>query len=242
MAAESKTDAFGQLNRSEPLHLRVASRIAREIEGGSFKPGDKLPSEHELARVFDVSRNVIREAIACLRSDGVVDSRQGVGAFVTGPEHHQTIRIDSSLLAEADNLKGLFELRSILEIDAAGLAARRRDDAQLANIATALENMSGNEKWSEGGIDADLDFHRSVAIATGNAYIVKFLTFLAQQMRKSIVAARESNPLEDIVETTIDEHKRIYDAIAAGDPDAARSAMRAHISGAATRLGIDPDI
>jgi len=229
---------FGQLGRAEPLHKKVAALIMREIASGQFLPGDRLPSEHELAQAFDVSRNVVREAIACLRSDGIVVSRQGLGAFVVQPELRQTIRIDAEELRQGGNLRSLFELRALLEIEAAALAAERRDDAQLARIREALERMTGAEKWSDAGIDADLDFHRALAEATGNPYLVTFLTFLANQMRETIVRARATHGLEPVVEVTIAEHQKIYDALATADPDAARAAMRAHIAGGARRLNI----
>jgi len=234
-----KRGSFGSLGRAEPLHLKVAALILREIEGGQFKPGDRLPTEHDLATAFDVSRNVIREAIACLRADGVIDSRQGLGAFVLPPEDRQSIRIDATALRDTSNVRGLFELRSILEIQSAGMAALRRTDSQLRDIAEALESMSGAEKWSAAGIDADLAFHHRVAMATGNDYIVTFLRFIAQTMRETILEARQANGLQTVVEVTIAEHRPIYDAIARQDEAGAKDAMRHHIAGAAGRLGIE---
>jgi len=230
---------FGQLGRDQPLHKKVATLISKEIVNGQFLPGDKLPSEHELAQIFDVSRNVVREAIACLRADGVVISRQGLGAFVVQPELRQAIRIDAEELQQSGNLRSLFELRSVLEIEAAGLAAERRTKSQLARIEQALGKMSGAEKLSDAGIDADLDFHRAVAEAAGNDYLVTFLTYLGHQMRETILTVRENHGLEIVVELTIAEHSRIFDALTAGDPDAARDAMRAHIQAAAKRLNIN---
>ena len=230
---------FGKLGRSEPLHKKVAARISREIASGRLQPGDRLPTENELAQIFEVSRNVVREAIACLRADGVVDSRQGLGAFVVQPELRQAIRIDVEELRQSGNLRSLFELRAMLEIEAAGMAAERCDAVSLARIKTALDAMRGDQKWSDGGIDADLDFHRAIAEATGNAYLSTVLTYFGQQMRDTIVSARRKHGLETVVAVTLDEHQRIYDALAAGNVEAARAAMRTHISGAAQRLAID---
>ena len=180
---------FGKVGRAKPLHKKVAAMVSREIAAGRFRPGDRLPTEHKLAQTFEVSRNVVREAIACLRSDGVVESRQGLGAFIVQPELRQAIRIDAGELQKGGNLRSLFELRSLLEIEAAALAAERRTEMQLAEIAGALERMTGAKKWSEAGIDADLEFHRALAAATGNKYLVTFVTYLAHQMREAIVAA-----------------------------------------------------
>lgn len=230
---------FGQLGRDQPLHKKVATLISKEIVNGQFLPGDKLPSEHELAQIFNVSRNVVREAIACLRADGVLISRQGLGAFVVQPELRQAIRIDAEELQQSGNLRSLFELRSVLEIEAAGLAAQRCTKAQLARVEQALGKMSGTEKLSDAGIDADLDFHRAVAEAAGNDYLVTFLTYLAHQMRQTILTVRENHGLEAVVELTIAEHRRIFEALTTGDPEAARDAMRAHIQAAAKRLNIN---
>ncbi|MCR9138951.1 MAG: FadR family transcriptional regulator [Alphaproteobacteria bacterium] len=238
-AAKPGKPRFGQLGRDQPLHKKVATLISKEIVNGQFLPGDKLPSEHELAQIFEVSRNVVREAIACLRSDGVVISRQGLGAFVVQPELRQAIRIDAEELQQSGNLRSLFELRSALEIEAAGLAAKRRTKPQLARIEQALSKMTGAEKMLDAGIDADLDFHRAVAEAAGNEYLVTFLTYLGHQMRETILTVRETHGLETVVELTIAEHQRIFEALTAGDPDAARNAMRDHIGAAAQRLNIE---
>lgn len=239
LMAEPKRSPFGQVGRAAPLHLKIAALISREIDRGQFKPGDRLPTEHDLAAQFDVSRNVIREAIACLRSDGVIDLRQGVGAFVLEPRDRQTIRIDGSDLQKTQNICSLFELRTILEIEAAALAAARRSEAQLEGIRTALETMTGAEKWSAASIDADLEFHRRIAAATCNDYIVTFLSFISQTMRETIRQARAKHELEAVIEATIAEHIGIFEAIAAKDAAAARQAMKTHIHGAASRLGIE---
>lgn len=239
MTSKTGKPHFGQLGRDQPLHKKVATLISKEIVNGQFLPGDRLPSEHELAQIFEVSRNVVREAIACLRADGVVISRQGLGAFVVQPELRQAIRIDAEELQQSGNLRSLFELRSALEIEAAGLAAKRGTEPQLARIKQALTKMTGTEKWSDAGIDADLDFHRAVAEAAGNDYLVTFLTYLVHQMRETIITVRENHGLEAVVRITIAEHQRIYEALATGEAEASRDAMRAHIRGAAKRLNID---
>jgi DNA-binding FadR family transcriptional regulator len=222
----------------EALPLRVASLLNKEIETGELNPGARLPTEQQLAEKFGVSRNVVREAIAQLRADGVVEARQGVGAFVLAPEQRAAIRIDREALKLDTNMERLFELRRILETEAAALAATRRDQAHLDAIKAALDRMGGEERWEEGSIDADLLFHREIARATNNAYIHTFISFVCEQIRQSIHYARLTNPLHDLVDVNVGEHVRIYDALAAGDPIAAGEAMRAHITGAAERVGV----
>jgi GntR family transcriptional repressor for pyruvate dehydrogenase complex len=223
---------------SESLPRRVAQLISRGIEAGDFNPGARLPTEQQLAETFGVSRNVVREAVAQLRADGIIEARQGLGAFVLSPEQRTAIRIDREALDSGDNMRQLFELRRILETESATLAASRRSRKQLAAIKAALDRMGGEERWEEGSIEADLAFHREIAKATGNSYIHTFISFVCEQIRRSIHYARMTNPLHDLVEINVGEHVRIYEALAAGDPEAAGAAMAAHIAGAAERVGI----
>jgi GntR family transcriptional repressor for pyruvate dehydrogenase complex len=222
----------------EALPHRVATLLSREIESGEVNPGSRLPTEQQLAEKFGVSRNVVREAIAQLRADGMIEARQGVGAFVLAPEQRTAIRIDREALKNDANMEHLFELRRILETESATLAAARRGQEHLDAIKEALDRMSGEERWEEGSIEADLAFHREIARATGNSYIHTFISFVCEQIRRSIHYARQTNPLHDLVEINVGEHVKIYEALVAGDADAAGEAMREHIIGAADRVGI----
>jgi len=222
----------------EALPHRVAALLNRKIASGDLYPGSRLPTEQQLSDEFGVSRNVVREAIAQLRADGIVEARQGVGAFVMAPEQRAAIRIDREALNDIGNMERLFELRCILEVESASLAAVRREREHLDAIKAALDRMSGEERWEEGSIDADLAFHREIARATGNAFIHTFISFVCEQIRRSIHYARLTNPLHDLVEVNVGEHVRIYEALAAGDASAAGAAMRAHIIGAADRVGV----
>ncbi len=213
--------------------------LLRDIESGTLPPGTRLPTEQQLAAQLGVSRNVVREAIAQLRADGLVEARQGIGAFVLAPEQRAVIRIDRETLKDAGNMERLFELRSVLETEAAALAAVRRTPQQLADIKSHLDRMSGEEKWEEGSIDADLAFHREIARATGNGYIHSFISFVCEQIRQTIYLARRTNPLHDLVRVNVAEHVRIYEALVAGHPEEAAEAMRRHITGAAERVGVD---
>ncbi|MGE0239610.1 MAG: FadR/GntR family transcriptional regulator [Parvibaculaceae bacterium] len=226
------------IGSQEALPLRIASLLIKEIEAGDLTPGSRLPTEQQMADRFGVSRNVVREAIAQLRADGVVEARQGVGAFVLAPEQRAAIRIDREALKIGDNMERLFELRRILEVESATLAAERRSREHLDAIKTALDRMSGEERWEDGSIDADLQFHREIARATGNGYIHTFISFICEQIRGSIYYARRTNPLREMVEINVGEHVRIYEMLVAGDPGGAGEAMRRHITGAAQRVGV----
>lgn len=229
---------FGQIRRSEHLPARIAAQIGGDITEGRLKPGDKLPTEHFLAKSLGVSRSVVREAIAQLRNEGLVETRQGVGAFVT-ERQARLIRIDEGELFERDSFRDLFQLRIPLEIEAAGLAALHHKAEDMERLDEALAQMTGAEKWTEQGIIADLAFHRAVADATGNDYFSMFIGFIAERISLAINEARAKAVLEEIVNITIEEHVVIRDAIASRNPKAAREAMRRHLMGAAGRIDID---
>ncbi len=121
------------------------------------------------------------------------------------------------------------------------MAAQRADEGEIADIEAALARMESAENWAEGGVSADLDFHRAVAQATGNSYIAMVVGFLSGQMRQSIQFMRR-NPSEvdgPLVDMSIAEHVAIYDAIVSRSPAAAGEAMSRHIANAAHRLGYD---
>lgn len=241
MTPDATPMRIGALGRMPQLPSRVAAAITQEIAAGRLKQGDRLPPEQALADRFGVSRNVVREAIARLRSDGVVQSRQGVGAFVVGSEATAMLRIDAELMNDRLVFQNVFELRAILEIRAAGLAARRADGEQRAAVSEALERMRNAADWAVDGVAADLDFHRVVAQATGNPYIATVVGFLSGQMRQSISFMRHNraDPDGSLARMNIAEHSAIHDAILARDPAAAREAMHRHITSAARRLGYD---
>lgn len=230
--------AFSEIRRNEHLPTRIAAEIGREITEGRIAPGDKLPTELLLAKNFGVSRSVIREGIAQLRNEGLVETRQGIGAFASDPERRQSIRIVQDTLTDKESFRSLFQLRMPLEIEAAGLAAVHHDANDLQRLDEALSQMTGADKWTDQGILADLAFHRALATATHNEYFPLVLGFIGERINLAINAARASAILEEIVEITIAEHAAIREAIASRDPLRARHVMRGHIMAAAGRLNL----
>ena len=240
-ALDDPASRIALLGRTPQLPSRVAAAIATEIMEGRLPHGARLPTEQLLATKFGVSRSVVREAIARLRSDGMVRSRQGVGAFVVRDQDTATLRIDADLMSDRLVFRNVFELRALLEIRAAGLAAVRGDDRQLQAVSEAMARMRNATNWLVEGVPADLDFHRVVADASGNPYMAMMVGFLSGKMRESIMFMREnqSDVAGKMVATNIAEHSAIHDAIVARDPHGAVAAMRTHIMNAARRLGYD---
>ncbi|CAM4220057.1 GntR family transcriptional regulator [Bordetella tumbae] len=230
---------FGQIQRLEHLPAKVAATIGQEISSGRLKAGEKLPTEHELAKTFGVSRSVVREAIAQLRNEGLLDTRQGVGAFVLEPQRRPVIRIDSTDLSNPESFRSLFQLRVPLEVEAAGLAALHHTAEDLERLDEALEIMRGMDtRWTSEGVAADLEFHCALADGTHNEYYSMFVGFIGEKITNTIAVARARAELEQIVQITVAEHTAVRDAIASRDMMQARAAMRTHILGAAARLDL----
>lgn len=233
---------FNQIHRNDHLPGRIAAEIAREISDAKLGPGDRLPTEHILAKTFGVSRSVVREAIAQLRNEGFVETKQGVGAFVTDPRQRLSIRIERSTLNDPDNFRDLFQLRIPLEIEAAGLAALHHTPEQMARLSVALSGMRNAAEWSKDGVAADLDFHRTIAEATRNDYFLMFLGFIAERISSAINIAFSRAIFGEILEVTIAEHAAIHEAIASRNATAAREAMRKHLLGAANRVNLELEL
>jgi GntR family transcriptional regulator, transcriptional repressor for pyruvate dehydrogenase complex len=232
--------SLSSLERAPQLPARVVEAIRREIGEGRLKPGDRLPGEQMLADTFKVSRNVVREAIARLRSDGVVQSRHGIGAFVVRDAPLPVLRVEPGASNDRAAYTNLFELRAMLEVQAAGLAAARGTAAQHARISDSFARMQGAEKWADAGVDADLEFHREVALATGNDYVARVVSYVSEHMRESIMATRRrpNASVGAIVDITIAEHRAIHTAILARNALGASEAMQRHLVNAAQRVGI----
>ena len=231
------TDSLNQMPRTLHLPARIAAQFARQIQQGDLKPGDRLPTENAMAQTFGVSRTVIREAIAQLRNEGMIETRQGVGAFVIErPTRH--IRLDDRAGSDGDAFRHLFQLRVPLEIEAAGLAAAGHGPEHLRQLDAALARMRVTDDGAEDGMLADLDFHRTIAAATGNDYFVQFLGAVSDRILQTIVRSRERIRLDEIVAVVDAEHAAVRDAIAARDPVRARAAMRAHMAGSAERIAL----
>ena len=160
------------------LAQSVVANIADSIRTGISKPGDKLPTESELMRTQGVSRTVIREAISHLQASGLVETRHGIGTFVLAASNSSNFDIDPETVITMRDILAILELRISLEAEAAGLAAARRTDEQLAQMRTALDAFQKSANEHGDSVAADVQFHLHIAQATGNRYFVDILTHL----------------------------------------------------------------
>ncbi|MBN8994255.1 MAG: FadR family transcriptional regulator [Rhizobiales bacterium] len=223
----------------------MSQRMAALIEQGEFLEGSRLPAEAELATRFGVSRPVIREALSRLRTMGFITSRKGSGSYVQrrAPPDDTPPPVGFGPLTSLAQVRRCYEFRMSLEGDAAYYAAQNRSDAVLAVMKEALDGMQGAINQGVAGMDADLDFHLAVTRASGNEFFEAVMQSMRRPLEFAVNLARNltlTRPREHML-LVQGEHVAIFEAIAAGDRDAARGAMRRHIQNARWRVFEGPD-
>jgi GntR family transcriptional repressor for pyruvate dehydrogenase complex len=218
-------------------HRDVMRILTSEIVVGARPAGEMLPREVDLAVEFGVSRGVARETIRAMEERGLISVKHGKGATINGSEHWDVF--DPDVLAATLDTDGgtevlseYLEVRRVLEVDAAGAAAERASKADVEHIGRALRRMedaaarprsSGAEERFH---EADIGFHQALIAATGN----RALGGLVQRIHTALLLARF--PLarpQYRQERALPEHRRMFEAVAAHDPDEARQAMRDHL-------------
>jgi GntR family transcriptional regulator, transcriptional repressor for pyruvate dehydrogenase complex len=180
-----------------------------------------------------VSRTVVREAVAALRADGLVTTRQGSGAFVAPDSSRVPFRIDPEGLSSIADVLEVMELRLAIEVEAAALAAERVTSVRLALINHALRAISAAIDGGGGAVNEDFTFHRAIAEASGNPRFAELLEFLGRHVipRQSIRVSLSTAAEQRLYLVRIQkEHGRIYDAIRNRDAAQARQSMRAHLT------------
>ena len=217
---------------------RVFEALKQLINGEDFQPGSRLPSELKMAGRFGVSRTVIREAVSRLKSEGLVESRQGSGVFVRDRNMHAPFRIDPNIMDSIQSVLQVVELRLSLEGEIAALAAKRRTREQMVAIKQALKQIELDEQAGKDGVEADIVFHRSIAEATGNPHFLALIEFLFNFLNRATLITRSYEATKTtLLQQVREEHLHIVDAISRQDPEAAREAARQHMEGASRRLG-----
>lgn len=215
------------------LSRGLFEQLAEQIKSGRLAPGSRLPTEEALTRAARVSRTVVREAVAALRAEGLVITRQGVGAFVSAEPQRAPFRIEPERLQSLADILNVMELRLGVEIESAGIAAERATRAQAKAIGAALEAIERAARAGRSAVDEDLAFHRAIAEATGNPEFPRFLQFIGRHLipRRTVTGLPERmGGREAYLALIQEEHRRIYEAIRDGQPGAAREAMRRHLT------------
>jgi GntR family transcriptional regulator, transcriptional repressor for pyruvate dehydrogenase complex len=206
------------------LYEQVADQISTWIAENGLLPGDRLPPERELAQRLGVSRATLSQALVALEVIGVVVVRHGDGTVLT--ERARTGPVIEAIRAHADRLPEIIEARDALESKLAALAASRRTDADLAAIRAALEEMERDIDAGGRGVDADEQFHGAITAAARSELLTQMMAAIHDLIRETRLESlsQPGRPRESLA-----GHRRVADAIAAGDPEAAAQAMHEHV-------------
>lgn len=219
------------------LGMRIASVLLNQFHADNLSPNTRLPSESMIAKHFQVSRTVVREAIAILKNDGVLDSRKGSGTFINENFKANPELVNEVTEQSAHALQNIIEVRRGIESEIAALAALRRTPGQLAEIEDALNKIQKVTQAGQSGVEEDVRFHQLIAQATGNPYWLKFVDTFSYSLRAatSVTRANEDRRL-DFAQQVQKEHEQIVVAIASGNSEEARKAASTHMINAAERL------
>jgi len=231
------TQRFQSITPGVHLSEQVAEALSAEIRAGRPAAGEKLPTEAALVEQFAVSRTVVREAVSRLKSLGVVESRQGSGVFVRQAAF-APLNFDTRSAASMQAVIQMVEVRRALEAEVAALAAQRRSVAELRQIRLAMAALEQAVKAGGDGAEEDVNYHRAIAGAAHNPFLISTLDYLRQFLRgvTRVTRANEARR-SDFARQVSDEHEAITRAIEVGDPLLARQAATAHMDNAIDRIG-----
>ena len=213
--------------RSSRLYEQIVQQVEESIHSGVLKPGDQLPPERELAEQFGVSRTAVREAVKALHEKGLVEAFPGRGTFITDGTSY-TIRQSLDRIARKANegFAHLAEVRAMLEPEIAALATSRVEEADLQALRQQVAIMDEAKSDPDAYIEADLDFHLTLAEAAGNPIILSLIDSIVGLLREQRMGIFHVAGGPDRGQY---HHKRILDAVEHHDPIGAREAMKAHL-------------
>lgn len=213
---------------SESLTVKVRDQLSQLITSQALNPGDKLPSEANLAEQFGVSKTVIREALRGLAAQGVVEIHQGKLATVRTPSHEPLKSfLKFAIQSKPEGLREALELRRTLEKDIAMIAAERISNDEVEKLECAVEKMSETIGTVEPWVQADVEFHLTLAKSANNRLMLFLVEALRELFHESILLLHTQRLDRDLT-ATLERHKNIVKAIKDRDPEAARNMMQVH--------------
>ena len=222
---------------SRSLVMEISQRIADDIAAGRLMPGTRLPTEQAMMDAMGVSRTVVREAVAALRAEGLIATRQGIGSFVAEQPAKALFRIEPGQATSLADALHIMELRTAVETEAAGLAAERASETQRRTIHAALMDIDIAIERGETAVNEDFAFHAVITDATGNPQFRRFLDFLGRYIiPRASVRIRAFN-MHAYLMNFQREHRAIVAAIDSRSPAEAQSAMRIHLVNSSQRYG-----
>lgn len=225
--------------RTKPTSLsdELFGKLQARIIKGAMPPGSRFPTQKEIAATEQVSRTVVREAVARLAAQGLTRSRQGSGVFVAETIPYQAFQITRDEMTQLEDVIKLLEMRLPVEADIARLAAMRRSTEDVKAIEGYLRKMADSVDF-DASVKADAGFHAAIARATRNEYFERFVEFLGVRLipsRTVYLKEQDSAAHLSYAKKIHAEHQAIFDAIARRDPAAAQRAARRHMEGSLKR-------
>lgn len=213
------------------FYQEVINQIKSSVEAGELRPGDKLPSERQLAAALSISRTAVREAISALESAGIVEIRPGVGIFLTdGSSDEILLGINGILNRRSVYLVELLELRQGVESQAAYLAASRATEQQKHRMREVCRDLERVVLQGEVGSEEDFRFHLSIVDASANQMLRQVIELVSGRFKDSLEESRkESLSIPGQSQRIFLEHEEILQAIEAGKAEEARDSMWRHL-------------
>ena len=220
------------------LSEQLADALVAEMRAGRMVSGQKLPTEAALVERFQVSRTVVREALSRLKSLGLLEARQGSGVYVNKRAAFAPLQFDPRHSRSLQAVAQMVEVRRALEAEAAELAASRGTKQDLERIRGAIDALQLAVAGGGDGVAEDVAFHRAIAQASGNPFLLATLEYLAQYLHEATSVTRANEARRgDFAAQVRSEHADIVEAIAAADPARARMAAATHMDNAMARIG-----
>ncbi|WP_449240658.1 FadR/GntR family transcriptional regulator [Desulfoscipio gibsoniae] len=218
--------------KTRKIYEEIIEQVKKMINDGVLAPGDRLMTEREMAEKMQVGRSAVREALRALEAMGIIKVKPGEGTFINDTAPDALIRSFSTLAMDDETARELMELRKVLEVEAAALAAERRSGEHLKAMFYALQQMEQDLKEGNLGEMADMAFHFAIAQGAGNSLLYKLMNTIADTMSKLLAVARQRLYLDPLnPPRLLHEHNIIYTAISNADAAAARKAMLQHLTG-----------
>ena len=218
---------YTNLSSEKQRSQEVAAHIKELIRNEKLKPGDKLPNELELCGLFSVSRPTIREAAKTLVSQGILEIRRGRGTYVSQMPGIAEDPLGLDFIMSPNLRLSLIQARLVIEPGVASLAAQLADDQDIVKILASVHDMEEIVNQHKVGIDIELNFHRSIAEATKNPVIIRLVPIIMDSIVKTYADTPRTS--EDH-RHALEEHRTIYEAIAARDPEKSYAAMQHHLN------------
>ena len=230
--------------RRQKVSDQVLAQMKEMIMEGKFSVNSKLPSENELAEIFQVSRSPIREALSVLAASGIIESRQGGGSYVKAISLSNQIEDMAYEFVDINEVLDLLELRIIIESEAAVLAALRHTKEDIYALEQALEAFRKKTMEDDAGVghEEDYQFHKIIVTSTQNPFILQSFENISSLLQKALAFSLKFNVgYKRKREMVFNEHVNIFEAIKNRDTSLARDSMKIHLTNAYEKLKQNKD-